>query len=248
MARIRAYDRPMGVLQRIGRPGRAALLLAVGAAGGGVALAVASVPDGSGVVHACYQVGDPGQTQPLGNQNDSFRVIDPGAGQHCNTAGDEAPLNWNAQGPRGPQGPPGGAGPPGTGNTFTATLVSPRIKNSDSPVGRLQLGTGRSALKTKILAFAVAHSGSAAKVAVHDISITKKENKASPLLFKFCATGKHFKKATLVVRKAGKGQQEFLVIKMTDVIISSAQSHPSGGGAAKPQESLSLNFTKIEFK
>jgi hypothetical protein len=32
------------------------LLLAVGAARGGAALAVASVPDSNGVIHACYAV------------------------------------------------------------------------------------------------------------------------------------------------------------------------------------------------
>jgi hypothetical protein len=240
----------MGVLERIGRPGRAALLIAVGAAGGGVALAVASVPDGSGVIHACYAVPDQGQTQPNGSPGDSFRVIDPGAGQHCNTAVNEATLNWSVTGAPGPPGARGAPGPPGTGNTFTATIVNPRIKNSATPVGTLTLGTGRSALKTKILAFAVAnaHGGAGAKVAIHDISFTKKENKASPKLFKFCATGKHFPEAKLVVRKAGKGQHEFLKITLTDVLISSFKAAPGGGGNAKPQENLSLNFTKIEYK
>ena len=31
----------------------------------------------------------------------------------------------------------------------------------------------------------------------------------------------HIKEATITVRKAGKGQQEFLIIKMNDVIITS---------------------------
>ena len=35
-----------------------------------------------------------------------------------------------------------------------------------------------------------------------------------------CATGVHLKEATITHRKAGKGQQEFLIIKMNDVIVT----------------------------
>ena len=41
---------------------------------------------------------------------------------------------------------------------------------------------------------------------------------------KACAAGQHIKEATITVRKAGKGQQEFLIIKMNDVIITERQS------------------------
>ena len=37
---------------------------------------------------------------------------------------------------------------------------------------------------------------------------------------KACATGVHLKEATITHRKAGKGQQEFLIIKMNDVIVT----------------------------
>ena len=64
----------------------------------------------------------------------------------------------------------------------------------------------------------------------NDLSFTHKIDKASPLLLKACATGQHLKEATITRRKAGKGQQEFLVIKMNDVLVTSvADSDDSGG-------------------
>ena len=63
--------------------------------------------------------------------------------------------------------------------------------------------------------------GGAGKPSFHDLSFTHKIDKASPLLLRGCATGQHLKEATITRRKAGKGQQEFLVIKMNDVIITS---------------------------
>ena len=59
-----------------------------------------------------------------------------------------------------------------------------------------------------------------AKASFHDLSFTHKIDKASPVLMKGCATGQHLKEATITRRKAGKGQQEFLVIKMNDVLIT----------------------------
>jgi type VI secretion system secreted protein Hcp len=86
--------------------------------------------------------------------------------------------------------------------------------------------------------------GGAGKSKVHEIQITKSVDKASPLLFKACATGQHFKKVMLSLRKAG-GAKPYLTITMSDAIISSFQQ---SNGADKPAESLSLNFTKIEYQ
>ena len=63
----------------------------------------------------------------------------------------------------------------------------------------------------------VAEAG-AGKATFHDFTFTHHIDKASPLLMKACATGTHIPEATITVRKAGKGQQEYLIIKMTDVL------------------------------
>jgi type VI secretion system secreted protein Hcp len=59
-----------------------------------------------------------------------------------------------------------------------------------------------------------------------------------------CATGVHLKEATITHRKAGKGQQEFLVIKMNDVIITAVMDAESRDGESA--ESVSLAFAKID--
>ena len=79
-----------------------------------------------------------------------------------------------------------------------------------------------------------------------DISFTKSMDKASPQLMKACANGQHIKEAKLTCRKAGGTQETYLVIKMENVLISSIS--PAGSSADDlPTETLSLNFTKIEF-
>jgi len=90
-----------------------------------------------------------------------------------------------------------------------------------------------------------AGGGGAGKVQVEDLHVVMKESKASPLLFLACASGQHLKQAVLTGRKAGQAQVEFLVIKLTDVLVSSY--HTGGGTAAAPDDQVSLNFAKIEF-
>ena len=94
---------------------------------------------------------------------------------------------------------------------------------------------------------AAAGSGAGAgKASFHDLSFTHKIDKASPVLMKGCATGVHLKEATITHRKAGKGQQEFLVVKMNDVIITSVTNEDSSGGANV--ETVSLTFAKVDLQ
>ena len=88
--------------------------------------------------------------------------------------------------------------------------------------------------------------GGAGKVSMQDIHFVMKINKASPKLMLACATGEHIKTATLVCRKAGKEQQEFLTIKLSDLLVSSYQTGGSGGSDIVPIDQVSLNFAKIE--
>ena len=81
------------------------------------------------------------------------------------------------------------------------------------------------------------------KASFRDLSFTHKIDKASPVLMQACATGVHLKEATITHRKAGKGQQEFLVIKMNDVIITAMADSESSDDSA---ETVSLAFAKID--
>jgi type VI secretion system secreted protein Hcp len=88
--------------------------------------------------------------------------------------------------------------------------------------------------------------GGAGKATFQDLSIVHRLDKASPLLMQACATGTHLKEATITHRKAGKGQQEFLIVKMNDVIVTGV-SH--GGTTDQPaSETVTLNFAKIELE
>ena len=78
--------------------------------------------------------------------------------------------------------------------------------------------------------------GGAGKATFHDLSFTHHIDKASPLLLKGCATGQHLKEATITHRKAGKGQQEFLIIKMNDVIITSVSNGDERGQPCRERQ------------
>ena len=108
----------------------------------------------------------------------------------------------------------------------------------------------------EVLSFSwgVANSGSAGsgsgsgagKATFQDLSIVHGIDKATPELLKACATGLHIKDATITHRKAGKGQQEYLIIRLNDVTIT-AVSH--AGAEDQPYlESVSLKFAKVDLE
>lgn len=88
--------------------------------------------------------------------------------------------------------------------------------------------------------------GGAGKASFQDFHFTKEMDKASPKLMLACATGDHIAKATLVCRKAGGTQEEYLKIEFGDVLVSSYQVGGSSGGGALPTDQFSLNYGKIE--
>ena len=89
--------------------------------------------------------------------------------------------------------------------------------------------------------------GGAGKANFNDFNFTHHIDKASPILMRACATGEHIKEATITVRKAGKGQQEFMIIKMNDVIITGVAPGGSGDSSATA-ESVALRFGKVALE
>jgi hypothetical protein len=85
---------------------RLVLLIALGgvvAAG----VAYAAIPDGDGVIHACYD-----------KQLGQVRIVDTGPNPVPKGCGkNEVAISWNQTGPQGPAGPPGPPGP-GTADAF----------------------------------------------------------------------------------------------------------------------------------
>jgi len=89
--------------------------------------------------------------------------------------------------------------------------------------------------------------GGAGKVQMQDFHFVMRHNKASPKLFLACATGEHIPEALLTCRKAGGKQEEFLIVTMSDVLVSSYQTGGSAGDVI-PTDQCSINFSKIQFK
>ena len=89
--------------------------------------------------------------------------------------------------------------------------------------------------------------GGAGKVSMQDFHFTTHTSTASPKLFLACASGQHLKTAVLTARKAGKDQQEFLVYKFTDLLVSTYQT---GGceGSDVPIDQVSFNFAKVQIE
>lgn len=72
-------------------------------------------------------------------------------------------------------------------------------------------------------------------------------SKASPKLFLACTTGQQVKNVTLFARKAGADQQDYMTIKLTDVLVASYQQ--SGAtGTDIPTDQVSLSYAKIEIE
>jgi len=90
--------------------------------------------------------------------------------------------------------------------------------------------------------------GGAGKVSMQDFHFVMKMNKASPKLMLACANGEHIPKAVLTCRKAGKDQQEFFKVTMSDLLVSSYQTGGSAHGEIVPTDQISMNFSKIEFE
>jgi len=89
--------------------------------------------------------------------------------------------------------------------------------------------------------------GGQGKATFHDLVFTHHIDKASPVLMHACATGEHLKDATITVRKGGKGKRDYLVITLTDVLITSVV-HTGEAAGAVTAETVSLAFAKVDLE
>jgi len=90
--------------------------------------------------------------------------------------------------------------------------------------------------------------GGEGKATFHDLSFIHRYDKSSPVLMQYCATGVHLKEATITNRKAGKGQQEYLIIKMNDVIVTGVTHGNSGSDGATENVSVAFAKVAVEYK
>jgi Type VI secretion system effector, Hcp len=248
--------------------------VAVGAGGAATAVAIADVGSG-GAIHACVETCNGAPVSSAGNVR--IIDPDAGQScTAVGAAGPpEEEISWNEVGPQGqagpqgqtglqgqagPQGPAGTPGSPGNvvtlaGETFTisgvkqvgtlenVTPVAAQPATGTSPVATLVLGSGKDAEQVPVTGWSVIEPGGAAKSTKGSIQIQRVVDKASPTLFKFCVTGKHFNSGHITVRKVKGGKT--LTMNLTNAIVSAYDESSSGKNT--PTETLTLNYTKIEY-
>jgi type VI secretion system secreted protein Hcp len=78
-----------------------------------------------------------------------------------------------------------------------------------------------------------------------DINFVMHTNKATPLLFKACATGRHLKQGIFVIEKAGEQPFPFYTVTLTDILVSSFQT---GAGGEDVTDQFSLAFRTLRVK
>jgi type VI secretion system secreted protein Hcp len=94
-----------------------------------------------------------------------------------------------------------------------------------------------------------AHRGVGAgtgKVQIADLVFTKYTDRATPNLVKMCCSGRHFRNARLTVRKAGGVPLDYLVVQLTDGIVSSVHFGEERCDE-RMIETVTLNFAAFNF-
>jgi type VI secretion system Hcp family effector len=211
----------------------------------------------TGTTGARGPAGDTGATGPQGPAGNSGGPGHPGqtgatgATGAIGPAGPPGPVG--AIGPAGPAGPAGSAGTPTTRKVNgVGVTIAPPLLTSDAPtLAQVTVGRGAHKIAFPILAAEEAgvgpiHTGSPApaKVSIHDISITKKVDKSSPVLFKLCVSGKHIPKVVLLYQANSGGQQ--LRLTLHNVVISADQTQETTKSDPVPQESITFNYGSIQ--
>lgn len=108
------------------------------------------------------------------------------------------------------------------------------------------------AIELESFSWGATNSGSMAKTIT--LSLGKRIDKSSPLLFLACAKGNHIPQAILTCRKSGGdgGKNDYYVITFSDILVSSYQSGGGGGSGGTadtlPTEQIAFNFQKITFE
>jgi len=262
-------NRIVRAVERARRSRRAALKVAIptaAALGAGAAIAIGSIPSGDGTITGCYVTSAPAGIAAATQRYGQLRVIDPGATDPPGMVGagsclsGEATITWNQRGPQGPQGPAGVQGPAGPagrdligqtsfgfGSGGSKTFIkiagvkgeaTDRAHKGEIAIGSFSIGTAQQRTS--------GGGGGAGKVSFSSFTITKRIDKASPLLFQGAAQGRHYKEAVVSFAKTKSGKStDYLEFKMTDVLISSIQDGTSQS-SHQPIESISFNYAKIE--
>jgi type VI secretion system secreted protein Hcp len=89
--------------------------------------------------------------------------------------------------------------------------------------------------------------GGVGKASFSDLSFTHRVDRASPLLWRACVTGRHIKEAVLSVTRAGGATQDYLTIRLRDVTVTAVALADAAGDSTPPQETVSLAFGSLRY-
>jgi len=87
------------------------------------------------------------------------------------------------------------------------------------------------------------------RVDIGDLTVTKSLDKASPKLSVACCKGEHFATVSIELCKATGNKQKYLELKLSDVVVSSVQTHGQSKDdkSELPFEVVGFRFGKIEW-
>lgn len=89
--------------------------------------------------------------------------------------------------------------------------------------------------------------GAAGKPVVQDFIIVKEMSSSSPLLMEKCCSGQHIPSVSLTLASK-ETKQEYMKIKLEDVLISSYQTGAGSGGGVVPMDQVSFNFRSVDIQ
>ena len=94
--------------------------------------------------------------------------------------------------------------------------------------------------------FHMGGGGGSGKADFQDLSFTKYVDAATHSLMLALAKGTHIPECKLFCRKAGEGQQQYILITMKKCIVTSVSTGGSGG-EDRLTENVTLNFAEVVF-
>ena len=94
----------------------------------------------------------------------------------------------------------------------------------------------------------VGSAHSSGKASIESFSFTKLTDTSSPKLALACCTGEHIKSAVIEFSQSTGDRLVWMSYKFTDVMVSGFNISGAPSGVDRPQESVSISFSKWEQK
>jgi len=90
--------------------------------------------------------------------------------------------------------------------------------------------------------------GSTGRAIFADFTFTHRVDRASPLLWKTCATGQAIRTATLSVARSGPAAKDYLTIKFSEVRVTAVALADTALDTQPALESVSFAYAKVDYQ